>query len=267
MEASLPLLVFSDLDGTLIDHHNYGWGPAKQALARLEAVGAGVVLASSKTAAEMIPLQNELGLSQWPAIVENGAGVLNLNAAGREQPKRYDDLITVLNSVPDCLRAMFQGFNDMDPSQVADTTGLSLQAASKAKDRWYSEPGSWVGSSIERDKFLRYLSQQGVFASQGGRFLTLSFGQTKADVIPKIVSQLAPRYTVALGDAPNDIEMLQATDFGIVVNNPNQPELPVLQGEANGRIIRTTLSGPAGWNEAILEMIDRLNLNTNHGNN
>ena len=76
MTRALPLLVFSDLDGTLLDHESYSFAPARAALAALAEIGAGVVLATSKTAAEVAPLRAALGLAGWPAIVENGAGLL-----------------------------------------------------------------------------------------------------------------------------------------------------------------------------------------------
>ena len=264
MDVSPPLLVFSDLDGTLIDHDTYRWDAAKPALTKLQHVRAGIVLASSKTAEEIITLQDALDLRQWPAIVENGAGVLQPHATLTEQHSRYDELLAVLNRSPDHLRARFSGFSDTDAVTLAEITGLSLQAAAKARNRWFSEPGLWSGSEAERGEFLSYLSQQGVTATQGGRFLTLSFGQTKADAMASIVSQYTPRYTVALGDAPNDIEMLQAADFGIIVSNPGHPALPVLQGEADGRILRTELAGPAGWNVAMLNLIERLKLASDH---
>lgn len=72
-----PLLVFTDLDGTLLDHESYDWSPARQALNRLAALGALVVPATSKTRAEVAPLMAALGLT-GPAIVENGAGVAYL---------------------------------------------------------------------------------------------------------------------------------------------------------------------------------------------
>ena len=69
------------------------------------------------------------------------------------------------------------------------------------------------------------------------------------------------RHTLALGDAPNDIEMLQAADFGVIIANPHRNPLPPMPGEGTGRITRTTLAGPAGWNTAVLDLIARLNLN------
>ena len=76
MPKTCNLLVFTDLDGTLIDHDTYDWTPAKPAIEALKKFSAGLVLASSKTAAEMGPLRAKIGANRWPAIVENGAGVL-----------------------------------------------------------------------------------------------------------------------------------------------------------------------------------------------
>ena len=91
-------------------------------------------------------------------------------------------------------------------------------------------------------------------------FLTLSFGKTKADQMAVVISRLKPRYTVALGDAPNDVEMLEAADAGIIIANPHRPPLPLLKGETVGRITRTTHAGPKGWNEAMIAHLDQLEL-------
>ena len=58
-----PLLIFTDLDGTLLDIHTYDWQPAAAWLERLQDKQVPVILCSSKTAAEMLDIQQELGLS------------------------------------------------------------------------------------------------------------------------------------------------------------------------------------------------------------
>ena len=70
------LIVFSDLDGTLLDHDSYGYDAAAAALAALRARNIPLILCSSKTAAELVPLRAELGFENCAAIVENGAGIL-----------------------------------------------------------------------------------------------------------------------------------------------------------------------------------------------
>jgi mannosyl-3-phosphoglycerate phosphatase len=50
------LLVITDLDGSLLDHHTYSWQAAEAWLARLEEHEVPLVICSSKTAAEIMPL-------------------------------------------------------------------------------------------------------------------------------------------------------------------------------------------------------------------
>ena len=260
MKSQMPLLVFTDLDGTLLSHENYQCDAAHPALKRLESIGAGIVMASSKTASEISALREDLQLQHWPAIVENGAGVLEPHVQAAKDGSIYAQLRAKLDQMSAPLRAQFLGFGDMDAAQVADITGLSRSAAALAKRRAFSEPGIWSGAPQGKAVFLEALNVQGISAREGGRFLTLSFGGSKADQMAQITTELAPRHTIALGDAPNDVEMLEAADFGIVIANSHRAPLPELKGEATGKIMRTTQTGPDGWNTAILAHLKRLNL-------
>jgi len=252
MTPHMQLLVFTDLDGTLLSHSDYRWDAASPALEHLANLGAGVVLASSKTAPEIDTLRQDMGLQEWPAIVENGAGLLQPHSKAIAGLSNYAQLRAVLDNIPAALRMKFCGFGDMSVAQVADLTGLSPSAATLAKQRAFSEPGMWSGTSLEKADFLKELAAQGVAAREGGRFLTLSFGGTKADQMAQIIDDLAPRHTIALGDAPNDVEMLETADFGVIIANPHKAPLPFLEGERLGRITRTDLAGPEGWNAAIM---------------
>ena len=259
MLARPPLVVFSDLDGTLLDHDTYAWDAAKPALTRLALLGCPVILTSSKTAAEITVLQADMALDAYPAIVENGAGVIGLEEAETEH-STYTRLRGLLDDVPQDLRAQFTGFGDMDVDALADLTGLSTDAAALARKRDFSEPGLWSGSSDEKAAFLDHLGTQGVFATQGGRFLTLSFGATKADGMARVLRRFDAERCVALGDAPNDITMLEAADYGVIIANPHRTLLPPLNGEDEGRISRTLDAGPLGWNTAVCALLDKLEL-------
>ena len=69
--SSLPRLVFTDLDGTLLDHDSYRWQPAAPWLERLRLSNVMVIPVTSKTRAELMPLRRELGLHDSPFIAEN----------------------------------------------------------------------------------------------------------------------------------------------------------------------------------------------------
>lgn len=254
-----PLLIFSDLDGTLLDHDTYDWSPARPALDRLARLGGGVVLSTSKTAAEVGPLRDELGLSAWPAIVENGAGILEPGAHPAVSGD-YARLRAELDDLPRDLRKSYTGFGDLDAAGVAGITGLPTDKAELAKARAFSEPGIWTGDERGREAFVAALGERGITARMGGRFLTLSFGRTKADAMAELVDRFAPRHTMALGDAPNDAEMIEAADFGVIIPNSHGAPLPPLMGEAEGRITRAAHPGPEGWNLSVGQVIDELEL-------
>lgn len=255
MKRTIPLLVFSDLDGTLLDHETYCWKPARPALDRLAELGVPVVLATSKTAAETVILQDQMGLVSYPAIVENGAGLIG---QGKSVPAQndYHLLRRKLQSLPESLRVCFTGFGDMSVEDISEATGLCLEDAARARARSFSEPGLWSGSAEQKEEFLSALASLGISARAGGRFLTLSFGKTKKDGMAEVKRHFAPETTIVLGDAPNDLEMLEQADVGFIVANPNHSALPVMKGETEGRICRTDAPGPTGWNAAVNAFLD-----------
>ncbi|UWQ95180.1 HAD-IIB family hydrolase [Rhodobacteraceae bacterium M385] len=260
MAAEIPLLVFTDLDGTLIDHDTYQWDAATPALQALGSISAGIVLASSKTSAEIAPLRAALGLEDWPAIVENGAGMLPAHVRHIQGTSQHAKVRQTLSTLPAQIRRLFRGFGDVSAAEVAQMTGLTVPAAELAKQRHFSEPGQWLGSEVQKTEFVDALLDLGVQAQQGGRFLTLSFGGNKVDQMRRVIADCRPTHTIALGDAPNDVQMLEHADFGVIVRNPHRPPLPKLKGEDTGRIVRTDSPGPLGWNAAILSLLHRLDL-------
>ncbi|MEL6582648.1 MAG: HAD-IIB family hydrolase [Pseudomonadota bacterium] len=249
----MRLVIFSDLDGTLLDHETYSYAPAKPALERIARHGLPLVLASSKTAAEVQALHQELGLTA-PAIVENGAGLF-VPGMPLAESNNYARIREALAELPETLRSGFVGFGDLGTAGIVQATGLPADAAARAADRQFSEPGLWEGSPDDLQAFLAALAERGISARRGGRFLTLSFGKTKADQMQTVMSQLNAERSLALGDAPNDVEMLEAADLGVIVQNARAQSIPPLAGERAGTIIRTEDAGPTGWNWAVLRLL------------
>ena len=71
-DQTTPWLVVTDLDGTLLNHHDYAFDAAQVAIAELKAKGIPVVLNTSKTYAETVTIREKLGIGD-PFIVENGS--------------------------------------------------------------------------------------------------------------------------------------------------------------------------------------------------
>jgi len=255
----IPAIVFTDLDGTLLDHHSYSYAAAIPALNLLKKNNIPVIMASSKTAAEIAPLRKELGLAAYPAIVENGAGLLPAQEnAQTTDTSEYQRIRDTLRSLPVDLTQHYKGFGDMSDTEVSASTGLNLAQSTLAKTRAFSEPGLWTGPDDSLEAFLLALSDKGIAARHGGRYLTLSFGKTKADQMASLCALYGNPPVIALGDAPNDVEMLLAADHPVLICNPDSKPLPGLSSDQKARILHSTLPGPQGWNEAIMQIVPTL---------
>jgi len=68
------LVLFTDLDGTLLDADTYRYDAARPALERLREHAIPLIICTSKTRAEVEPLRRKLE-NQDPFIVENGGAL------------------------------------------------------------------------------------------------------------------------------------------------------------------------------------------------
>jgi mannosyl-3-phosphoglycerate phosphatase len=255
---TMAIAVFSDLDGTLLDHDSYSFAAAEGAIKALKSKNIPLILASSKTAVEIARLHAAMGLGDAPMIVENGSGIVWPGRDAGTADSAYNKLRAALARLPEDLRAAYRGFGDMSAQDVSDVTGLPLEEAELAKLRQYSEPGLWSGSDAGRAEFIAALAEQGITARDGGRFLTLSFGRTKADAMAEVAADLGADVTIALGDAPNDAEMLATADYAVIIRNDHAPDMPPLPDKPQERILRTEDPGPTGWNLSVLQLLNQL---------
>ena len=66
-------LIFTDLDGTLLDHENYSFGANKKTISTIINNKNEIIFNTSKTFSECKKLLKELKLSNMPFSTENGA--------------------------------------------------------------------------------------------------------------------------------------------------------------------------------------------------
>jgi mannosyl-3-phosphoglycerate phosphatase len=267
-------VIFTDLDGTLLDHDTYDWQPAAEALALCRRLGIPVVMVSSKTRAEMEPLREAL-LLRWPFVSENGGGIFFPPGCPRRPPAeavpagnrghvwhlgvRYDTVIRALREMREELgRPDLRGFSDMDVEEIAHRTGLSLKDAERAARREYDEPfiaGSDQGADMEQ--LVRSARRRGLQVTAGGRFFHLFGSCDKGEAVSRLFRWFSPDRpglrSVGLGDGPNDISMLQRVDVPVLVRSSSRTAEPA--GNLPGLRV-TGERGPAGWNRAILDLLE-----------
>lgn len=262
-------VVFTDLDGCLLDHETYDHRPALAAFNRLGALNIPVIPVSSKTGDEIAALDIPFG--SVPVISEGG--MVTAIPEGFLPPPyndpqlivegaRYEAIISFINELPAPLRAGIRGFHDMTDAEVAAMTGLSHVEAQRARARAASEPFLWSGSDDELNKLTDLARQNALWVTKGGRFHHLMGRGGKRGAALRVVDLLAahhPRHSVvsiALGDSENDAEMLAAVDYGIIVPNPHGSGLQI--DAPFGEIITAPEAGPTGWGMAVLSLLARL---------
>jgi mannosyl-3-phosphoglycerate phosphatase len=261
------ILVFSDLDGTLLDHDTYDWAPAGPSIEALRQRRIPLVLVSSKTLAELEHYQNEFGL-EHPVVAENGAaihipaGYFSDSTVAASVATSRGDIQSAYRRVKAALGCDCVAFFELGISGIMQATGLSEEQATLAQERLGSEPVLWQGTAEGLGGFEEELRRDGLRCIRGGRFVHIMGDTDKAEAVGKLIDAYQgewPKATItsiSLGDGPNDLGMLARTDVGVII--PGKHDQPMLLESAN-RIVQAELQGPAGWNEAIQKLLSELN--------
>ncbi|WP_404361725.1 HAD-IIB family hydrolase [Marinobacter sp.] len=267
------LIIFTDLDGTLLDHDTYDWSPAKPALEELEKHRIPLILNSSKTTAELQRLRREIG-NHHPYIAENGAVLVipagyfgSADADADAGDSDSDEIIRFGSPRQDLLEVLgrlredgysFLGFNDMSVEQLAAETGLDPASAALAKKRLATEPVLWQGNQMEIDGFRRALEQEDLKLVKGGRFFHVMGAFDKARPIGALMKRYQSFYageelvSVALGDGPNDRPMLEEADIAVVIRAA-RPEPLVLSEDHS--VMYSDRKGPEGWKQCVMTIL------------
>ncbi len=269
-------LLFTDLDGCLLDSDTYSFDEAKPALEALRAEEIPVILVSGKTRAEMEPLRERLG-HQAPFIVENGAAVyvpLETFEFAPERSRRrssyhvielgtpYALLRDVLRQIEEAVGTPLQGFGDLSVEEVMATTGLPREDALRSMLREFDEPFLVNGPPKLIEEICRQIVTRGLNWTRGGRFFHLTGNNDKGRAAELLLRcykrqrrlQDPPEdvETIGIGDSLNDLPLLLTVDHPVLVQKPDGSydqdiNLP--------NLIRAPGIGPAGWSRAVLDLL------------
>ena len=249
-EQNMKTIIFTDLDGTLLDHDTYSFDAALEMLHYLKRHAIPLVIVTSKTAAEVQELLLSLDL-QTPAIIENGAGIIQ-NSYVTAFGKTYEEIRTTFTSY--AKEFELRGFFDMSIEEVIRLTGLPPKQAQDAKKRLFTEPFI-MKEPADLSRLQELAAADGLAVIQGGRFYHLiTKGQDKAAAIARVKQMYeakdAEKYTaLALGDGANDISMLKCADRAFLIPKTDGS---YLECEISG-LIKAPYPGPKGWNTVLKE--------------
>ncbi|TLY42223.1 MAG: HAD-IIB family hydrolase [Nitrospirae bacterium] len=270
------VLIFTDLDACLLDARSYSFDRVREALEAVRARHIPLVLVSSKTRAEIEPLRFRLQ-HRHPFVVENGGGLFipkdyfdfPLDGATLRSSYQVIELGTVyatlrsaLKEIEQALGRPLKGFGDMSAEEIAERTGLSPAEALLAKQREYDEPFVFEGPGSSGEEVTRLAEARGLRYTRGGRFHHLTGESDKGRACRLLVDCSLRQYrvgrhqllTAGIGDSLNDLSMLAAVDYPILVQRPDGSYDPEVQ---LANMIRAPGIGPLGWNQAVLDLLKR----------
>jgi mannosyl-3-phosphoglycerate phosphatase len=273
MSIRPPVVIFSDLDGTLLDPAGPA-DPAIDAIGMLAHARIPLVFCSSRTRAEIQVLQHELGVHH-PFIAENGGalyipeGYFDFDIPwGRPSPsgfiviqygRPYHEVVERLGRAARRADVPVVGFDQMSVEEVAKQCALTLLAARLAKLREYSEPFRVTDTAAGSRRRLEHAMMTENLTCCNGSPLELA-GLHKDQGLP--VRMLISLYrramgraqTVGLGDAMDDVSLLQRVDTPIIVRRQTDVQMVDLLTKLP-RAVLTSTAGPAGWAEEVTRIV------------
>ncbi|MBU1628134.1 HAD-IIB family hydrolase [bacterium] len=270
------LLIFTDLDATLLDHHTYSFEPAKEAIELAKNMGIDIIFVTSKTRAETELYRKRMDI-QKSFIVENG-GALFVPKGQFEQevigevlpiidkmhlkifgtPKKK--LIQVMDEIKSISHLKIRCMSEMTIDEISEITFLSLKESELARMREFSEPFQIMGNFSKSDENVLFdlIRSKGLDVTRGGRFYHLMGDNDKGKAVIYLLKIYKKHFqrdilSIGIGDSRNDIPLFKSCDIPIAVQRPGR--------EYNNELIEEThpyLSGgvgPSGWNKGIIKVL------------
>jgi len=298
----MGLLIFTDLDGTLLKYADYGVHEAREPLDRCRRLGIPVIIATSKTRAEVVPLRARLRLED-PFIVENGGaaflseGSATARAAAEQAEELGIEVRTVQGGPGDAMRFTalvlgtprsrlkehlieladatglpLRGMSSMSAEEVGQRLGLKQDEAQRSADREFSEPFviEQPGGE-EEDQRLAWLERLRTEAAErdlevtlGDRLYSLQGRHSKGDAVRAV----AAAYESAEGERPETIGLGDSYNDAEMLREVDTPVLVKRHDGTHARdimapgLILTEGEGPRGWAEVMIPRLDRLEEDT-----
>lgn len=254
LPKSSSLLIVTDLDGTLLDHHDYNYSAVLPVIDRLKKAHIPVVANTSKTRREWLAMRASFS-NEDAFVIENGSAAYFPDGSKELYGSAQQDILKVLAE----LRPLYQfrGFGELGLPGVIDYTGLKAPEAEQASAREYSEPLLWEDSEEQEALFCAEIAKRGFQTLKGGRFLHVQGKTDKGRALPALRDFYQADTIIALGDSPNDLAMIEQADIGALISSPTNSGLEAPNAK---RLIRTEKQGPEGWAETMTQLLDELSL-------
>ena len=225
-------VVFTDLDGTLLDSHDYSYEGSMEAVRSLQSKNIPIVFCSSKTRAEQEFYRTKMDIHD-PFIIEDGSAIMipkryfpSIDSSQYEQKDDYDVVVLGAGYGPVSrvtllleIRCDAKAFGKLPSSEVARLSGLRPDLAALAKKREYSETLSIEKSRL--DRAFEIVDRHGLTMTYGGRFHTIKGKTDKGTAAKRLVDLFSREFgdirSIGIGNSQNDIPLLEVVDAPFLI--------------------------------------------------
>ena len=256
------VLIFTDLDGSLLDKKKFHFTKAKKYIRELISKDVLIIPNTSKTENEIKLFLKELNL-KLPFISENGSEIHNINLIKKKFPKRI-----TLARTKKIIYKIFEKNTDKtildkcdfiykmskrNQTKVLGLKGKKLQASLKRK---FTFPFIFRGSLAQKNSLLSNSNKLGISIQEGGRVMNLGDKVNKGLALRKVIKILKNNKknnlsTIAVGDNANDLSMLKTSNYPCIISNKSI--------KINNRNkIFTNRPAPMGWVTVVKKAIDKI---------
>jgi mannosyl-3-phosphoglycerate phosphatase len=271
-------LIFSALEGALIDGRTDSFSGAEEALWEIARRKIPFVLLTSRTRAEIEPLRQKLEHNH-PFVTENGGGIFfpdgyfSLKIPGVVRTARYlsiaqgrpyADVCEALDEIAEKCAVGVAGFHHMSLREIADNTGLRPRAAELARAREFDEPFYFTSADEKAiARFVEAARARGFETRRGATFWHLSSGCDPARAVRTLAelfreSAHTKLRLIGVGGREQDVAWLRAVDQAILLPDSRGADKSSEPAPSSGRgrkVVIGDTPGAAGWNQAILNFI------------
>ena len=267
MRKKFSLIIFTDLDGSLLHRETFKFDPIKDYIKNLIESGIIIIPNSSKTEKEIDKFNEELGI-KLPYISENGSSIHGLNLINSNFPNKIilsrekEELLKVFESkVPENIINKCFLISKLDKKKQEKIFGQKDKKLKDVLDRKYTLPILFTGEKKEKNRLLKILNANSLTLQEGGRVSNLCDNVDKVKSMNKVIRILKKTEdkikTIAVGDNYNDLDMLKNSDVPCLVFN-DQFKLDQIN---IANLVFSNQPSPEGWADVIKMALAKLNYN------
>ena len=264
MNKKSPIIIFTDLDGTLLHRDTFEFDGIKEYVKDLTSKGIIIIPNTSKTQVEIEDFNKKLDLN-LPFISENGSAIFGLDNINKNFPNNIvlsrEKEITFKvfqKKIPENLRSKCKIITKMEKKIQKEIFGLSDKSLKNVLNRSYSTPILFKGNGEQKKDLFKTVKTIGLSLHEGGRVINICDNVSKVKAMNRVIKMIKKIEnevkTVGVGDNYNDLDMLRNSNIACLVFNDQFLMEPI---NINNCLV-SKQSAPQGWEEVVKMALEKI---------